>query len=155
MPLLDTLASALARLSRACGFDTLDGFPPGHQYAATRWDAGYFDIPSDTKPDQIERLLADAITNTPLVFAHISNPTPRMQRALLAVIHSVVKRGDPTRLVGLLIDAYDSPHTIEAMPGLRAVIQQSASGNDAMRAFAVLEFLGTMAAPFDVIDARP
>lgn len=154
MPLLDTLATALARLSRICGFDTLDAFPPGHQYASTRWDRAYFDIPSDTKPDQIERILADAITNTPLIFAHITNPTPRMQRALLAVIHGVLKKGDPTALVTLLIHAYESPQTQEAILGLRAAIEASAGGNASMRAFAVLEFLGAMAAPFDVIEAK-
>jgi hypothetical protein len=152
MPLLDTLAAALAHLSRVCGFDTIDAFPPGHQYAATRWDKAYFDIASDTRPEKIERILADAITNTPLVFAHITHPTPRMQRALLAVIHGVLRRGDPTALVTLLIRAYDSPQTQEAVPGLRVAIQESAGGNPAMRAFAVLEFLGAMAAPFDVIE---
>lgn len=154
MPLLDTLAVYLSRLSHLCGFDTIASFPAGHQFAATRWDRAYFDIPSDTKPEQIERILADAITNTPLVFAHIVHPTPRMQRALLAVIHGALKRGDPTALVTLLIRAYDSPHTQEAMPGLRAAIDASAGGNANMRAFAVLEFLGAMPAPFDVIEAK-
>ena len=154
MPLLDTLAVYLARLSHVCGFDTIASFPPGHQYAATRWDRAYFDIPSDTRPEQIERILADAITNTPLVFAHIVHPTPRMQRALLAVIHGAMKRGDPTALVTLLIRAYDSPQTQEAMPGLRAAIENSAGGNASMRAFAVLEFLGAMPAPFYVIEAK-
>ncbi|WP_426113612.1 hypothetical protein [Massilia sp. PWRC2] len=152
MPLLDTLAAGLAHLSRICGFDTIDGFPPGHPYASTRWNRAYFDIASDTKAEKIERILADAITNTPLVFAHISHPTPAMQRALIAVIEAVMRRGDPTALVTLLIAAYDAPHTIEAVPGLRRAIEDSRAGNPSMRAFAVLEFLGQMQAPFGVID---
>lgn len=152
MPLLDTLAAGLAHLSRICGFDTIDAFPPGHPHAATRWDKAYFDIASDTRPEQIERIIADAITNTPLIFAHITHPTPRMQHALLAVIHGALRRGDPTALVRLLIRAYDSARTEEVVPGLRAVIEANAEGNDAMRSFAVLEFLGAMPAPFGVID---
>lgn len=152
MPLLDTLAAGLAHLSRICGFDTIDRFPPGHPNAATRWNRAYFDIASDTRPEQIERILAAAITNTPLVFAHISHPTPAMQRALIGVIEGVMRRGDPTSLVTLLIAAYDAPQTVEAMPGLRRVIEQSSGGNASMRAFAVLEFLGQQAAPFGVID---
>ncbi|MDB5962071.1 MAG: hypothetical protein JWP59_3365 [Massilia sp.] len=154
MPLLDTLSAALAHLSRICGFDTIDAFPPGHQYAATRWNRAYFDIPSDTRPEQIERILAEAISNTPLVFAHIVHPTPRMQHALLAVIHAVMRRGDPTALVSLLIRAYESAATQEAVPGLRAVIEASKDGNESMRAFAVLEFLGAMEPPFGVIDLK-
>lgn len=152
MPLLDTLAAGLAHLSRICGFDTIDAFPPGHRYAATRWNRAYFDIASDTRPEQIERILADAISNTPLVFAHITHPTPAMQGALIGVIDAVMRRGDPTALVTLLIDAYDAPHTLEAMPGLREVIEGSRGGNASMRAFAVLAFLGQMAAPFGVIE---
>ena len=38
------------RASRALGFETIDAFPPGHRYAATRWDQAYFDIASDTQP---------------------------------------------------------------------------------------------------------
>ncbi len=152
MPLLDTIAAGLAHLSRLCGFDAIDAFPPGHRYAATRWNGAYFDIASDTRPEQIERILATAISNTPLVFAHITHPTPRMQHALLAVIDQVLKRGDPGALVALLIKAYESPRTEEAIPGLRAVIEASADGNAAMRAFAVLAFLGAMPAPFGVLD---
>jgi hypothetical protein len=154
MPLLDTLSAALAHLSRVCGFDTIDAFPPGHPHAATRWNRAYFDIASDTRPEQIERIVADAISNTPLVFAHIRHPTPHMQRALLNVIEASMRRGDPTALVTLLIAAYDSPHTQEALPGLRAVIEASRGGNPSMRAFAVLEFLGAMPAPFNVIEAK-
>jgi len=154
MPLLHTLSAALAHLSRVCGFDTIDAFPPGHPHAATRWNKAYFDIASDTPPEKIERILAEAITNTPLVFAHIRHPTPQMQRALLAVIEAGMPRGDPTALVTLLIAAYDSPLTQEAVPGLRAAIDASRGGNAAMRAFAVLEFLGAMPAPFNVIEAK-
>ena len=154
MPLLDTLSALLARVSHLCGFDTIDAFPPGHPYAATRWNRAYFDIASDTRPEQIERILAEAITNTPLVFAHIVHPTPRMQRALIGVIEASMRRGDPTALVTLLIGAYDSAQTQEALPGLRAVIDASRGGNPAMRAFAVLEFLGAMPAPFNVIEAK-
>jgi hypothetical protein len=154
MPLLDTLATLVSRLSRRLGFDTIDAFPPGHPYAATRWNGAYFDIASDTRPEQIETILSSAISNTPLVFAHITHPTPRMQRALLAVIDAHSKRGDPTPFVLMLMNAYASPRTQEAVPGLRAAIARANAegGNDAMRAFAVLGFLGAMPAPFDVID---
>ena len=156
MPLLDTLATALSHLSRRLGFDTIDSFPPGHPHAATRWDRAYFDIPSDTAPERIDAILSDAISATPLVFARISHPTPRMQRALLAVIEAQGKRGDPTPFVLLLMQAYASARTQEAVPGLRAAIARANAegGNDAMRAFAVLGFLGAMPAPFDVIDTR-
>jgi len=76
----------LKKLSHALGFDTADSFPPGHQYARTRWAGAYFDIPSDTRADDIERRICEAIANTPLVFAHIENPTPRMQRVVIDVI---------------------------------------------------------------------
>jgi hypothetical protein len=81
-----TLLTWLKTLSRICGFETADSFPPGHPYARTRWEAAYFDIASDVKPDEMERRICTAITNTPSVFAYITNPTPRMQRALLGVI---------------------------------------------------------------------
>ena len=48
------LTNALAWINRVCGFDTLDCFPPGHPNARTRWNAAYFDIASDMKPEQIE-----------------------------------------------------------------------------------------------------
>lgn len=73
-------------------FETADSFPPGHPYARTRWEAAYFDIASDVKPDEIERRICAAIANTPSVFAYITNPTPRMQRALLNVIHDRLRR---------------------------------------------------------------
>jgi uncharacterized membrane protein len=125
--LIPALLNALAHVSRVCGFDTVDSFPPGHQYARTRWNPAYFDIASDLKPDQIERALCEAIANTPLIFAHIIHPTPRMQRALLAVIDTRQRRscGNPLELVTLLMHAYRSPSTLDAMPGLRGVIESS------------------------------
>jgi uncharacterized membrane protein len=148
--LIPTLLQALAYISRVCGFDTVDSFPPGHQYARTRWNRAYFDIASDVKPEQIERSLCESITNTPLIFAHITNPTPRMQRALLAVIETRMRRacGSPTDLVALLVNAYRSPDTPDAIPDLRKVIEDS--GYDT---HAVLGFLGGMPAAFDVIEA--
>lgn len=148
--LIPTLLKALAYVSRVCGFDTVGSFPPGHQYAHTRWNPAYFDIASDLKPEQIERSLCESIANTPLIFAHIKNPTPRMQRALLAVIDTRMRRscGNPTDLVALLVNAYRSPATQEAMPGLRAAIQDA--GYDSR---AVLDFLGAMPAAFGVIEA--
>jgi hypothetical protein len=155
MPLPDAILRAFAYLSRVCGFDTVDSFPPGHQYAGTRWNRAYFDIASDLKPEQIERSLCESITNTPLIFAHIIHPTPRMQRALLAVIETRMRRscGNPNDLAALLIEAYRSPATPEAMPGLRAVIEESRDDTPAQRAHAVLQFLGAMPAAFDVIEA--
>ncbi|WP_206076859.1 hypothetical protein [Massilia horti] len=155
MSLIPTLLDLLGRASRALGLETIDSFPPGHAYARTRWDRAYFDIASDMKPDQIERALCESITNTPSVFAHIVNPTPGMQRALLAVIHTRLRRacGAPNDLLKLLIDAYDSPHTVEAIPGLRAAIARSEGLAPAERAHALLAHLGAMPAAFDVIDA--
>lgn len=147
--LIPTLTKALAYLSRVCGFDTVDSFPPGHQYARTRWNPAYFDIASDLKPEQIERALCEAITNTPLIFAHITHPTPRMQRALLAIIDARLRRscGNPADLVTLLMRAYRSAETPEAMPGLRSVIESSQFDGRA-----VLAFLG--AAPVVIEAAR-
>ena len=155
MPLIPTILDALAYVSRVCGFDTVDSFPPGHMYARTHWNRAYFDIASDLKPEQIERSLCDSITNTPAIFAHISNPTPRMQRALLAVIHTRVRRscGNPADLVALLIEAYRSPYTPEALPGLRAAIEQGAHDTMPERVRTVLDFLGAMPSAFDVIEA--
>ena len=106
MPLLSTLHNALSYLSRVCGFETVDSFPAGHPYARTRWNPAYFDIASDLKAEQIERSLCESIANTPLIFAHIVNPTPRMQRALLSVIETRMRRscGDPLDLVALLVE---------------------------------------------------
>ncbi len=144
------LTKALAWLSRVCGFETVDSFPPGHPDARTRWNAAYFDIASDLKPAQIERSICERIDNTPTIFAHIDNPTPPMQRALLAVIETRMRRscGNPVDLVALLINAYRSPHTREALPGLRSVIVNSDGDVQA-----VMGFLGGMRSAFDVIDA--
>jgi hypothetical protein len=155
MPIPDFL-ELLKRVSHALGLETIDSFPPDHAYARTKWDRAWFDIPSDMKPDRIERTLCEAIANTPAVFARISHPTPRMQRTLLAAINAVLRRscGTPLDLVKLLIDAYRSPYTIEAIPGLRAAIAQADAGDVHAQAHAVLAFLGAMPAAFDVIEAQ-
>jgi hypothetical protein len=155
MPLIPVLAALLSRASRALGLETIDSFPPGHAYARTRWDRAYFDIASDLKPDAIERALCEAIANTPAVFAHIVNPTPRMQRELLRMIDERLRRscGNPGDLLKLLVEAYASPHTLEALPGLRAAIGQSAGWEMREREQALLDFLRTLPADFDVIDA--
>jgi hypothetical protein len=151
-----TLLAWLRHLSRVCGFDTVDAFPPGHPYARTRWNGAYFDIASDVAPEQIEQRLCDAITNTPLVFGYITNPTPRMQRALLAVLEQRMRnnRGRATELALLLIAAYRSPHVTEVVPGLRAAIAGTVGQDEGDRARSLMAFLGSMPAPFDVIDAR-
>ena len=156
MPPLPTLTDLLARASRALGLETVDSFPPGHAYARTRWDRAYFDIASDLKPDDIERSICESIANTPSIFGYIVNPTPRMQRTLLGVIDLRLRRscGAPFDLVGLLIDAYASPHTQEPMPGLRAAIEATAGEEPRERVRAVLSFLGTTPAAFGVIEAQ-
>jgi hypothetical protein len=155
MPLIPALLDLAARASRALGLETVDSFPPGHVHARTRWDRAYFDIASDLKPDAIERALCEAIANTPTVFAHITNPTPRMQRTLLGVIDTRLRRscGNPSDLVRMLIDAYASRHTQEAVPGLRAAIEQTAGDETPERVREVLAFLGAMPAAFGVIEA--
>jgi hypothetical protein len=137
MPLLSTLNNAIAYVSRVCGFETVESFPAGHPYARTRWNPAYFDIASDFKPEAIERSLCASIENTPAIFAHIVNPTPRMQRALLTVIETRMRRscGNPSDLLTLLIDAYRSPHTLEAVPGLRRAIVESDGDVRAVAAF--------------------
>jgi hypothetical protein len=144
------LIDALAWLSRKCGFETVDTFPPGHAYARTHWVAAYFDIASDLKPDAIERSICERIINTPTIFVHISSPTPGMQRALLSVIEARMRRscGTPTDLIALLVNAYRSPYTQDAIPGLRAAIVECEG--DARE---VLNFLGAMPAAFDIIEA--
>ena len=147
----------LKRLSRALGLETADGFPPGHQYARTRWNAAYFDIASDVAPDDIERRICDAIANTPLVFAHIVNPTPRMQRALFGLLEQRLRLGhrrEAAQLAALLIKAYGSPDIPEAMPGLRATVAAGAHLDATARITAVLEFLAGAQAPFDVIELQ-
>jgi hypothetical protein len=152
-----TLIALLRRASRALGFDTADSFPPGHPHARTRWNAAYFDIASDVKPEEIERRLCDAIANTPLVFAHITNPTPRMQRALFGVIEQRLRhrhQRDAAQLAALLINAYRSRDIVEAMPGMRAAIEATVHEEPAVRIEAVLNFLASVQSPFDVIEMR-
>lgn len=149
MPLIYQIQDLLSRVSRACGFETVDRFPPGHPYARTRWNKAYFDIPSDMKADDIERRICDAIVNTPSVFASISNPTPRMQRTLIGMIESTMRRScaQPVNLAALLINAYASPYTPEATPGMRAVIAESDGQDMAERTRLLLRHLdGTMGA---------
>lgn len=155
MPLIPALLDLAARASRALGLETVDSFPPGHPHARTRWDRAYFDIASDLKPEAIERAICEAIANTPTVFAHITHPTPRMQRALLGVIDSRLRRscGNPAELVRMLVDAYASRQTQEAVPGLRAAIEQTLGDDMPERVHAVLAFLSAMPAAFGVIDA--
>lgn len=158
MPLLPVLSDLLARASRALGLETIDRFPPAHRYARTRWDPAYFDIASDLAPDAIERAMCTAIENTPGVFAHITHPTPRMQRALLGAIHARLRRGSrtqaaPADLAAMLIDAYASPDTPEALPGLRAAIDATQGYDPSMRAAHLTAFLADMPAAFGVIDA--
>lgn len=146
----------LRYLSRVCGFDTADSFPPGHPFARTRWVAAYFDIASDVKPDEVERRLCAAIANTPTVFGYITHPTPRMQRALFGVLEERMRRsGNTAELALLLIAAFRSPHTQEALPGLRAAIHDSRFDESAERVRSLLAFLAQMQSPFDVIEALP
>ena len=148
--MLPLLLKALAWISRVCGFETVGSFPPGHAYARTHWNAAYFDIASDVKPDQIDRSICERIINTPTIFVHIVNPTPAMQRALLSVIEARMRRSsaNPADLVGMLVNAYRSPYTLDAIPGLRAAIV--ACDGDVR---GVMDFLGAMPAAFDVIEA--
>lgn len=151
-----TFLKWLRRLSYQLGLETVAAFPPGHPYERTSWNGAYFDIASYVKPDEIERRLCDAISNTPLVFGHIVNPTPRMQRALLAVLEERMRhnRGRATELAVLLVQAYDSPHITEVIPGLRAAVAGSRDDDIGERARSVMAFLGSTESPFDVIDMR-
>lgn len=155
MPLIPLLLDLLSKASHKLGFETIDRFPSHHAYARTHWDRAYFDIASDLKPEAIERSLCASIANTPSVFAHIANPTPAMQRTLLGVIDTRLRRScaAPSDLAALLIEAYRSPYTIEARPGLRAAIEATAHLEMRERIHAVLAFLGAMPAAFDVIEA--
>lgn len=150
MPLLYKIQDLLARASRACGFESADRFPPGHQYPRTRWNRAYFDIPSDMKADAIERRICDAIANTPSVFAHIVNPTPRMQQALIGLIESTMRRqgGQPLNLAVLLINAYASPYTPDGIPGMRAAIHASSGQDLTVRAQLLLQHLNSTSGAF-------
>jgi hypothetical protein len=152
--MMPTLLKWLRYLSHMLGFETADSFPPGHPYERTRWNGAYFDIASDVKPDQIESRLCDAIGNTPLVFGYITNPTPRMQRALLAMLEERMRnnRGRASELAVLLVNAYDSPHITEVIPGLRAAIAATRHDDMGERARSVMAFLGSTQSPFDVIE---
>jgi hypothetical protein len=156
MPLMPVLASLLARASRALGLETVDSFPPGHAYARTRWDRAWFDIASDLKPDAIERAICEAIANTPMVFGHIVNPTPRMQRTLLAIVDERLRRscGNPADLLKLLVEAYDSAHTLEPVPGLRAAVNESRGLDMSARVQSLLSFLRSLPPDYDVFDAQ-
>jgi hypothetical protein len=151
---MEILLTWLRRLSHMLGFETADSFPSGHPYERTRWNGAYFDIASDVKPEEIERRLCDAISNTPLVFGYIVNPTPRMQRALLAVLEERMRnnRGRATELAALLVQAYESPHISEIIPGLRSVVDSTRDYEIGDRARAVMAFLGSTQSPFDVIE---
>ncbi|CAN5329582.1 hypothetical protein BH11PSE11_BH11PSE11_27040 [soil metagenome] len=146
--------TAVSWLSKALGLETLKAFPSGHVHFRTSWNPSYFDIPYGTRPDEIEQRICNAIGNTPTIFAHIHNPTPRMQRALLAVVAERVRRNDRSAidLIGLLIAAYASPHVQDAVPGLRAAIATAVYQEGGDPARGVLLFLANMQAPFDVID---
>ncbi len=153
--MIPILIKWLRRLSHLLGFETADSFPPGHPYERTRWNGAYFDIASDVKPDEIENRLCDAISNTPLVFGYISNPTPRMQRALLAVLEERMRinRGRASELAVLLVTAYDEYSLMsEVIPGLRNAIAATRHEEMPDRARAVMAFLSSTQSPFDVID---
>jgi len=155
MPLLPAILDLLARASRKLGFETITGFPPGHTHARTRWDPAYFDIASDVKPDQIESAVCEAIANTPLVFGRVVNPTPRMQRTVLGIIDARLRAGGaPADVVRLLIAAYDSADTVEAIPGLREAIASTAQYEMPVRVVRLLDYLASMPSAFDVIEAR-
>lgn len=146
----------MSYLSQALGLDSVSAFPSGHIFARTNWSRSHFDIPYGTRPEDIDRRICTAIGNTPTIFAHINNPTPRMQRALLAVVAERLRRNDRSAgdLVGLLIAAYASPYVQDAVPGLRAEIAASAYEAPGERVRRALSFLSDMEAPFDVIDER-
>ncbi|PWF43406.1 hypothetical protein [Massilia glaciei] len=138
--LIPTLLKVMAQVSRVCGFETASSFPPDHIHARTRWRGAYFDIASDRKPEQIERAMCEALANTPSLFELIENPTPRMQLTLVAAIESRMRRSSnmPDDLAVLLIKAYASPHTMEAIPGMRDAIEQGARDGDMQECIGVL-----------------
>lgn len=156
MALLDTLSRWYHRASRALGLENADRFPDASSYPHTRWNRAYFDIASDLKQAQMEAKLCESIANTPYVFAHIQNPTPRMLLALLGMIEAGLRRGNaPVDLVHLLILAYRSPHTPDIVPGLRALINANAQFDANIQAHAVLAMLGDAPAGFGVLEAMP
>ncbi len=144
----------LAYLSKICGLDTVSTFPADHIFARTQWNPAYFDISSNMTPDQIERTLCQAISNTPSIFSHISNPTPRMQRSLLTAVNDSMRRkeGNTGELIAMLINAYTSRYVLDAVPGLRAEIMACAGLARADQIRQVMRFLMDMAAPLGVIE---
>jgi hypothetical protein len=84
----------------------------------------------------------------------LSSLLARASRAL-GIIHARLRRGSvaPTDLVAMLIDAYDSPHTPEALPGLRAALASTEGYDPSMRIGHLQAWLADMPAAFDVIDA--
>lgn len=155
---MTTLFTAtLAYLSKICGLASVTSFPAGHAFARTSWNPAYFDIAYGLPPQQIEQALSDAIRNTPSIFAHISNPTPRMQRSLLGALHDGLQRKDAnaTECAALLIAAYASRHIQEVVPGLRAEIAGSAAMASAERVRSLLVFLAKMPVPFEVVEVVP
>ncbi|MGO4377578.1 hypothetical protein [Pseudoduganella sp. RAF53_2] len=151
------LLTWLTKLSHMLGLSTAESFPSGHAYARTRWDKAYFDIASDVKPDDIERRICEAIANTPLVFAHITNPTPGMQRVLFGLIEQRLRLNherEAGQLAVLLIKAYESRDIQEASSGLRAAIASTEGLELPTRVRALLAFLADMQSPFGVIEMR-
>jgi hypothetical protein len=147
----------LSKLSDMLGLSTAESFPAGHAYARTRWNKAYFDIASDLKPDEIERRICDAISNTPQVFGHIVNPTPAMQRVLFGLIEQRLRLNherEAGQLAALLLRAYDSPEIHEASPGLRTAIASTRDLELPTRVRALLAFLADMQSPFGVIEMR-
>jgi len=147
----------LSKLSDMLGLSTAESFPSGHAYARTRWNKAYFDIASDLKPDEIERRICHAITNTPLVFAQIVNPTPGMQRVLFGLIEQRLRLNherEAGQLAVLLLKAYASPDIHEAAPGLRHAIAATEGLELPTRVRALLAFLADMQSPFGVIEMR-
>jgi hypothetical protein len=61
-------------------------------------------------------------------------------------------RGHAGELAALLITAYQSPHVVEVVPGLRAAIDSTRDQDMSERARSLMAFLGAMQSPFDVIE---
>ena len=77
-----------------------------------------------------------------------------MQRTLLAMLEERMRnnRGRASELAVLLVNAYDSPHITEIIPGLRAAIAGTRQDDMGERARSVMAFLGSTQSPFDVIE---
>jgi uncharacterized paraquat-inducible protein A len=148
--------STVSYLSKICGLDSVSSFPADHAFARTHWDRSYFDIPYGMSPDRIEAALCTAISNTPTIFSRIVNPTPRMQRALLAIIDRSVRRreGNPAQLATMLIAAYASPYMDDAVPGLRQAIELCAHQEQRERVMSVLTFIANTKAPLEAVQSN-